>query len=126
MPAYFSITPDEAHTLIPTAKDWIYILILALACTVYAFYFSIKILENLSAFNVNLTVNLEPVYGIVLAVAIYGESEKMTGGFYLGTLVILLSVLCYPLLDRYFNPKRVNGKKQGKREQGLAEEQIRA
>jgi hypothetical protein len=46
-----------------------------------------------------LTVNLEPVYGILLAVLIFGNAERMTIGFYAGTLVILVAVLAYPLLN---------------------------
>jgi drug/metabolite transporter (DMT)-like permease len=45
-----------------------------------------------------LTVNLEPVYGILLAVLIFNDRERMTAGFYIGTLVILLAVLAYPFL----------------------------
>jgi drug/metabolite transporter (DMT)-like permease len=48
---------------------------------------------------------LEPVYGILLAVAIFGEKEKMTEQFYLGTAIILVSVLIYPVLN-YWNKKR--------------------
>ena len=79
---------------------------MALVCTVYAFYFSLKILEKLSAFNVNLTINLEPVYGIVIAFLVYGEDEKMSLGFYIGASIILLAVLAYPILDKQFNPDR--------------------
>ena len=46
-----------------------------------------------------LTVNLEPVYGILLAVLIFGDTERMTSGFYMGTLVILVAVLAYPFLS---------------------------
>jgi drug/metabolite transporter (DMT)-like permease len=98
---------DEPLNMVPTPADWGWLLVLALACTVYAFYYSIKLLEKLSAFYVNLTVNLEPVYGICLALLIYGESEEMTPGFYWGAGIILLSVLVYPLLDRRFGPKPI-------------------
>jgi drug/metabolite transporter (DMT)-like permease len=50
-------------------------------------------MKKLSAFSVNLTINLEPVYGIILAVIIFGDREKMQPGFYIGASVILLSVL---------------------------------
>ncbi len=84
----------------PTTTDWVYILILALVCTVYAYSISVELMKRISAFAMNLTVNLEPVYGIVLAVLILGESERMTAGFYLGAGVIILAVLAYPILNR--------------------------
>jgi drug/metabolite transporter (DMT)-like permease len=82
----------------PEAGDWLWILILAWVCTVYAYSMGTQLMRQFSAFMINLTVNLEPVYGIALAFLVFGEKERMTGGFYLGTLVILLAVLAYPVL----------------------------
>ena len=62
-------------------------------------------MQRLSAFTVNLTVNLEPVYGIIMALIFFPEDEQMTPGFYLGTGLILASVLIYPLLNRAFKRK---------------------
>ncbi len=84
----------------PQASDWLWILILAWVCTVYAYSMGTHLMKQFSAYMVNLTVNLEPVYGIGLAFLIFGEKERMTPGFYLGTLVILLAVLAYPVLSR--------------------------
>ncbi|MCB2408570.1 DMT family transporter [Hymenobacter lucidus] len=81
--------------------DWLWLLLLAGVCTVYAFSSSVELMKRLSAFVINLTVNLEPVYGIILAVLIFGATEKMSTGFYLGTLVILFSVLIHPVLDQW-------------------------
>ncbi|UOQ55096.1 DMT family transporter [Hymenobacter cellulosivorans] len=81
--------------------DWLWLLLLAGVCTVYAFSSSVELMKRLSAFVINLTINLEPVYGIVLAVLIFGTQEKMSTGFYLGTLVILFSVLIHPVLDQW-------------------------
>ena len=55
-----------------------------------AFSESVRLMRRLSTFAMSLTVNLEPVYGIVLARLIFGESERLTDGFYIGTLVILM------------------------------------
>jgi drug/metabolite transporter (DMT)-like permease len=85
--------------------DWLWLLILGGLCTVYAFSASVELMKRLPVFSINLTINLEPVYGIVLAVLIFGEKEKMTPQFYLGTLVILISVLIYPVLN-YWNKRR--------------------
>jgi len=88
-------------------KEWdlLWLLILALACTVYAYSVSVKLMKRIPAFAVNLAVNLEPIYGIILAIIIFGEKEKMEPGFYLGTAVILLSVLIYPWINRYYARK---------------------
>jgi len=86
-------------------NDLFYILILALICTVYAYSASIDLMKKISAFSVNLTVNLEPVYGIVLAVLIFGEREKMHPGFYIGAAIILFSVLAHPFLNKYYHRK---------------------
>jgi len=71
------------------ASDWFWILILGIICTAFAFVASVKVMEELTPFTVSLTINLEPVYGIILAFFIFGSSEKMTFGFYVGTILIL-------------------------------------
>lgn len=73
-------------------SDWIYLLILAIVCTAFAFVASVKVMEELTPFTVSLSINLEPVYGIILAFLIFGEEEKMSLGFYIGTLLILCSL----------------------------------
>ena len=74
-------------------SDWWYLLVLALVCTTYAFVASIHVMKWLSPYTVMLTINLEPVYGILLALVILGDSEYMKPQFYYGALVILLTVL---------------------------------
>jgi len=101
MPIYSYFFAEEGLQLIPTAMDWVWLLLLSGVCTVYAFSVSVELMRRITAFAVNLTINLEPVYGIILAVLIFGEKEQMTGGFYLGTLIILISVLMYPLYNYY-------------------------
>ncbi len=87
------------------SMDILYISILALVCTVYAYSASIGLMKKISAFTVNLIVNLEPVYGIILAVLIFGDREKMQPGFYIGAAVILVSVLIHPVLDKRYHRK---------------------
>lgn len=82
-----------------TQSDLIYLFVLSLICTVYAYSASIKLMHKLSAFAINITINLEPVYGIILAVLIFGNSEYMGTSFYWGTLIILTSVLLYPIFS---------------------------
>ncbi len=86
-------------------SDLVYILILAMVCTVYAYSASIEIMKKISAFSINLTINMEPVYGIILAVLIFGNEERMQMGFYVGAAIILLSVLAHPLLNKFFHRK---------------------
>jgi len=86
--------------MIPTTMDWVYLLILSLVCTVYAYSISVELMKRISAFAINLTVNLEPIYGIILAVIIFGDREYMTGSFYLGAAIIILAVLVYPVIGR--------------------------
>jgi drug/metabolite transporter (DMT)-like permease len=79
----------------PKPLDWLWLAILAGACSVYAYSAIVRLLKKISPFSVNLAFNLEPVYGIILAYFIFGESEKMTFGFYVGTLVIFSAVFGY-------------------------------
>ena len=79
-------------------NDWLYIFILASVCTAYAFIASVKILKYISPYTVMLTINLEPVYGIILAFLLLGESEKMNPLFYVGALLILTTVVANGIL----------------------------
>ncbi|OWP63705.1 EamA family transporter [Hymenobacter amundsenii] len=100
-------TAGKGLQLALSGYDWLWLALLAGVCTVYAFSASVELMKRISAFVVNLTINLEPVYGILLAVLMYTlhvsgfEEEKLSPGFYAGTLIILLSVLIHPLLDRW-------------------------
>ena len=75
------------------SEDWLYILILASICTAYAFIASVHIMKYISPFTVMLTYNLEPIYGIILAIVIFGSDEIMSANFYYGAILILFTVL---------------------------------
>ncbi|MCG8474257.1 MAG: DMT family transporter [Cytophagales bacterium] len=92
--------------LVPGGMDWIYLSVLALLCTVYAYSASVELMKRISAFAMNLSVNLEPVYGMLLAVYFLNEDKDMNEGFYLGTLMILVSVVAYPLVIHFQKMKR--------------------
>jgi len=96
----FLMTADM--NFMPQGLDWLYLLILALLCTTLAYVLSLRALKHLTAFASNLTVNLEPIYGIILAALLLGDSEELTLGFYLGCAIILLAVFSYPYLKRRF------------------------
>ncbi len=89
---------NSGAPFVPAQGDWVWILFLAFVCTVYASTMATQLMKQFSAYLINLTINLEPVYGIALAFFIFGEKERMTQGFYMGTLLILLAVILYPLL----------------------------
>jgi drug/metabolite transporter (DMT)-like permease len=79
-------------------SDVIYLLILSSICTAYAFIVSVKIMKYLSPYTVMLTINLEPVYAIILALLIFGEKEKMSPQFYIGALIIIITVVTNGIL----------------------------
>ena len=87
----------------PVGKDWMFLIILALLCTTFAYVISLAALKHISAFAATLTVNLEPVYGILLAFFLLNDSQELNPSFYLGCLVILLAVFSYPFLKKRFS-----------------------
>ncbi len=87
---------------LPRALDVIYIAILAGVCSVYAYTVAVELMKRISVFRLQLTLNLEPVYGIIMAVIIFGEAEKMNTNFYAGAIIILSAVLSYPAMRRRF------------------------
>lgn len=100
LPFYAWLTPEAPFW--PTALDWVYLLVLALVCTTFAYVLALRALNHLSAFAANLTVNLEPVYGIALAWIILHEHEELDSGFYWGVAIILAAVLGYPFLRKRY------------------------
>jgi drug/metabolite transporter (DMT)-like permease len=91
MPFYLYLFP--VASLLPGWQDWVWLLILAWACTVLAFNLSMSALNKISAFTVNLSYNLEPVYGIFLAFLLFREDKYFNGGFYIGFFLIVLSIV---------------------------------
>ena len=84
-----------------SSEDLIYLFILSSVCTAYAFIASTAIMKFLSPYTVMLTINLEPIYGIILAVLVYKEKETMSPNFYFGALIILLSVVLNSVIKSY-------------------------
>lgn len=99
MPFYFYFT--EGNAFMPSGiEDYGYLLILSLLCTTLAFLLSLRVMKFLSAFTVNLTISLEPIYSIILAIIIFNENKELSQNFYWGALIILLTVFCHPFLDK--------------------------
>ncbi|MET0573176.1 MAG: DMT family transporter [Pedobacter agri] len=84
-------------------KNWFYIGILGTLCTSVAYVAGVSVMRTLSAFRVALVTNLEPVYGIILAFFFFKDKEQMTGGFYIGALIILGSIFLYPIYKKRKN-----------------------
>jgi drug/metabolite transporter (DMT)-like permease len=99
LPLYFKIQPTEHY--MPTTMDWLWLMILSLACTVFTWILSLQALQKVSAFTVALALNLEPVYGIILAIAFAGEAKILNAGFYLGGLLIMLTVVAHAYYKFY-------------------------
>ncbi len=105
---YLLITQQiNTELLSPSISDFLYMLLLGVVCTAFAFAISVDVMKELSAYNIILAINMEPVYGIILAYFIFGDSEYMSGGFYIGTIVILLSVFIYPTIKAKVKRKKL-------------------
>lgn len=91
LPLYLYLFPTQYF--IPVLSDWFWLLVLSWICSVWAFHLSANALKKISAFTVNLTYNLEPVYGILLAFVVYHENKELKNSFYIGLVIILLAVL---------------------------------
>jgi drug/metabolite transporter (DMT)-like permease len=98
----YTLTSDLSWPLLPGRMDFLYIAILAAVCSVYAYAVAVELMKRISVFMIQLTLNLEPVYGMMMAVVIFGQQEKMNLNFYMGTLVILGAVITYPFVKKRF------------------------
>ena len=79
------------------SADWLWILFLALFSTLGAYAAYMDVLRRVSVFTVNVIYNMEPIYGIILAVLVFGQEEVMRPGFYAGAAIIVGVVLLVPL-----------------------------
>ncbi len=86
--------------VLPSATDGAWLLLLSLVCTLFPFALCLVALRHLSAFTAQLSVNLEPIYAIVLAAALFGEQNDLSGRFYAGVAIILGVVFAQGLLAR--------------------------
>lgn len=102
MPFYLQRFP--ADYMIPGVNDWLWLLVLSWLCSVIAFQFSAYALKKLSAFTVNLTFNLEPVYGIILAFIVYNENQLLSKWFFIGFAMIAAALAIHVIM--LFNTER--------------------
>jgi len=95
---YASVVKEQ--NFLPVGMDYIYLIILAIACTTIAFLLTLRAMNYVSAFVSNLAINLEPVYGIVLAILLLNQHKELNTQFYIGVVMIMLIVFSFPLLPK--------------------------
>lgn len=103
---YLAVSGDVNAGLINLShEDWMWLIVLGTIATAFAFAVSVEVMKVLTPFTVALTINLEPVYSILLALLIFGEEEQMTPGFYTGALIILAALFADAYIKRRSNRK---------------------
>lgn len=95
LPFYLRYFP--VASIVPDNTDLVYLLILASVCTIGLYSLQIQVLKIISAFTVNLSYNLEPVYSIIIAILFFHEARELNTPFYIGVAVIILSVILQTL-----------------------------
>lgn len=118
LPIYAALWADNTINLSPTWLDLLWIALLAGGCSVYAYTVAVELMKRISVFVIQLALNLEPIYGILMALGltwvgnnfpetglhdIFGDREKMNMSFYLGTFVIMCAVFSYPMIKKRFD-----------------------
>lgn len=98
LPFYYYLFPNEQF--IPNLKDTFYLILLALICTVGLYVLFAESLKKLSAFTVNLSFNLEPIYAIIIAFLFFDEGREVNTSFYLGLTFVIISVILQSVISR--------------------------
>lgn len=93
LPLFHLVFPGK--WMAPTTLDWVWLLALSWVCTILTFFLYIRSLKKISAFTMNLTLTLEPIYGIILAFLIYHENKFLSKWFYVGFALIILAVFLH-------------------------------
>ncbi|MEM6343450.1 MAG: EamA family transporter [Bacteroidota bacterium] len=98
-PIYVQFFPETP--IVPqSGMDWLYLIILALLCTTLAYSLTMMALRHVSAYTTTLSINLEPIYGMLMAAFFFQENEELGWRFYIGAAIILASVVLHPVLKR--------------------------
>lgn len=103
---YLFVTSGFTQKIVPTTADIGYLLLLGTICTSMAYVAGVYVMRELSAFRVALITNLEPVYGILIAFLFFGDLNKMTPGFWAGALIILSTIMLYPVTQKQLTRRR--------------------
>ncbi|MBK7935762.1 MAG: EamA family transporter [Lewinellaceae bacterium] len=105
----FALNNSPELAILPKDWDWLWLFVLAWVCTLLPYYLTLQAMRYISAFATNLTINLEPVYGVLLAALVFREHKDLSPGFYIGVLIILLAVFAHPLLKKIFDKNEPAG-----------------
>jgi drug/metabolite transporter (DMT)-like permease len=87
--------------------DLIYLLILGVICTAVAFVISVDVMKKLTPFTVSISINMEPIYAIILALLFFGESEKMSWGFYLGAAMVMTTIFGNGIMKKIYAKRKI-------------------
>jgi drug/metabolite transporter (DMT)-like permease len=90
------------ESFMPTGIDWMYLIVLGLICTSIAWVLAARAIRTVTAYDSIMVINLEPVYGILMALIILDDSKELTTSFYIGACVILASVIIHPLWQKRY------------------------
>lgn len=97
----FALTHTPELAILPVGWDWVWLGVLAWICTLLPYYLTLQAMRHISAFSTNLTINLEPVYGVLLAALFFREDKDLNPAFYFGVLIIIFAVFGHPFLKKY-------------------------
>jgi drug/metabolite transporter (DMT)-like permease len=95
----------DAQLFVMTWSDFLWLLFLGILCTSVAFLLTIDIIKRLGSFTVSLSINLEPVYTMILAIVILNEHELLGKEFYIGSGIIIFVVIANAVLKNYMKAK---------------------
>lgn len=99
-----------------TTSDLLWLLFLGICCTAFAFIATIEVMKKLGAFTVSLSINLEPVYTILLAIPILHEDELLNGNFYAGSTMIIAVVVANAIYKSWQRKKTSRVETEDKRQ----------
>lgn len=88
-------------------SDYIWLILLGIVCTAFTFVIGVEIMKEISPYTVVLSINLEPLYTIIIAAIFLGESAYLSIGFYWGTAFILSTIFINAWLKRKFTPQKI-------------------
>lgn len=95
----FEIPRNGLISFTSNTNDWLWLVLLSVLCTAVAFTISLEALRKISAYTMNLSVNLEPLYSIVLAMIFFDEGKTLNSGFYIGTLIVMVAVFVHTIIE---------------------------
>ncbi len=100
---YLLIQNEVNEKVIPKGNDIYFILLLSIICTALAYLISVEIMKKIKPFTMNISVNMEPIYAVILAIIIFKDQEIMSSSFYLGAIIIIISILLNTIFKKHLN-----------------------